>query len=106
VKISPCDVLEGWSGLWRGVRSGLVRDSVYGGIFFRSWQLFHTPIMLRWKYISMEMKRRMLKWRRPGKLFERSLLLRGMGLRMAPSGLASSIIVGSYYLTVDYLLAR
>ncbi|KAJ4838341.1 hypothetical protein Tsubulata_002778 [Turnera subulata] len=171
---SPCDVqklssitsLEGWSALWRGLRSGLVRDSVFGGIFFGSWQFLHTA-MLHWKAVNMNplprsdeeigslsplsvslaagfsgsvaaaashcfdtarsrtqctvlpkyisMERRMLKWRRPGKRFERatgihptdrSLLFRGMGLRMARSGLASSIIVGTYYLTVNYLLAR
>ncbi|CAK7331911.1 unnamed protein product [Dovyalis caffra] len=63
------------------------------------------------KYISME--RKMLKWTRPGNGFERftgihpadrNLLFRGLGLRMAHSGFASFMIVGSYYLTVDYLV--
>ncbi|XP_037491660.1 uncharacterized protein LOC105636828 [Jatropha curcas] len=28
--------LEGWCALWRGLRPGVVRDSIYGGIFFSS----------------------------------------------------------------------
>lgn len=50
----PSDIisLEGWSTLWRGFRSGLVRDSVFGGIFFSSWQLLHQA-MLDWKAVGM-----------------------------------------------------
>ncbi|KAJ0089732.1 hypothetical protein Patl1_14203 [Pistacia atlantica] len=63
------------------------------------------------KYISME--RKMLKWNRPGKRFERytgihpsdrNVLLRGIWFRMARSGLASFVIVGSYFLALDHLI--
>ncbi|PIN06156.1 hypothetical protein CDL12_21291 [Handroanthus impetiginosus] len=156
--------LEGWSALWRGLRSGLVRDSIFGGIFFSSWQFLHQA-MLNWKAVGMDpvprydnevgplspiavslaagvsgafagaashgfdtarsraqctvlpkyvsMERKFLKWSRPGKRFERltgihpadrNLLLNGIWLRMARCGLASSIIVGSYFLAVDHLV--
>lgn len=51
---TPSDVvsLEGWSGLWRGLRSGVVRDSVFGGVFFSSWQFLHRA-MLDWKAVGM-----------------------------------------------------
>ncbi|WCJ28529.1 Mitochondrial substrate carrier family protein [Euphorbia peplus] len=169
---SVCDVqkpskiisLEGWGALWRGLRPGLVRDSIYGGFFFSSWQFLHRA-MLDWKAVGMNpipssdeeigplsplavslaagfsggvaaaashcfdtaksrsqctvlpryisLERKLLKWRRPGKRFERatgihpadrSLLFRGIGLRMARSGLASFMIVGGYYLAVDNLV--
>lgn len=63
------------------------------------------------KYIAME--RRFLKWRAPGMWIERmtgttpadrNVLFRGIGLRMARSGIASFVLVGSYYLAVDQLL--
>ena len=44
--------LEGWSSLWRGLRSGIARDCVFGGIFFSTWQFFHIA-MLNWKAIDM-----------------------------------------------------
>lgn len=51
----PLDVisLEGWSALWRGIRSGVVRDSVFSGIFFSSWQFLHQ-VMLDWKAVGMD----------------------------------------------------
>ncbi|XP_045825025.1 calcium-binding mitochondrial carrier protein Aralar2 isoform X2 [Trifolium pratense] len=161
----PLDIisLEGWNTLWRGLRSGIVRDSVFGGVFFSSWQFLHQ-IMLDWKaagmnpqprlnqdipplsplavtlaagfsgsvaaaashgfdtarsrsqctvlpkYVSME--RKLLKWKQPGNRFQRytgihpsdrNILFRGLGLRMARSGVASFMIVGSYLFVVDHL---
>ncbi|KAK4593591.1 hypothetical protein RGQ29_017630 [Quercus rubra] len=51
----PLDVisLEGWSALWRGIRSGVVRDSIFSGIFFSSWQFLHRA-MLDWKAVGMD----------------------------------------------------
>lgn len=63
------------------------------------------------KYIALE--RRFLKWRAPGMWIERmtgispadrNVLFRGIGLRMARSGIASFTLVGSYYLAIDYIL--
>lgn len=168
---SVCDVkrlsdiisLEGWGALWRGLRAGVARDSVFGGIFFGSWQFLHQAL-LDWKAVGMNppprsneevgplpplavsilaglsgtvaaaashcfdtaksrsqcivlpkyvsMERRLLKWNLPGKRFERmtgihpadrNLLFRSIGLRMARSGFASFMIVGSYFLVVDHL---
>nr|XP_027191857.1 calcium-binding mitochondrial carrier protein SCaMC-2 isoform X2 [Cicer arietinum] len=50
----PSDIisLEGWRALWRGLRSGIVRDSVFSGVFFSSWQLLHQA-MLDWKAVGM-----------------------------------------------------
>lgn len=50
----PFDIisLEGWSTLWRGLRSGVARDSVFGGMFFSSWQFLHQS-MLYWKAAGM-----------------------------------------------------
>lgn len=45
--------LEGWSVLRRGLRSGIIRDSVFGGIFFSTWQFFHIA-MLDWKASSID----------------------------------------------------
>ncbi|KAK7363179.1 hypothetical protein VNO77_05310 [Canavalia gladiata] len=161
----PSDVisLEGWSTLWRGLRSGIVRDSVFGGVFFSSWQFLHQA-MLDWKAVGMNppprlneevgplsplvvslsagfsasvaaaashgfdtarsrsqctvlpkyvsKERRLLKWKRLGNKFERytgihpsdtNVLFRGIGLRMARSGLASFMIVGSYFIVADHL---
>lgn len=51
----PLDILslEGWGAFWRGLRSGLVRDSVFGGVFFASWQFLHR-VLLDWKAVSMD----------------------------------------------------
>ncbi|KAK9069553.1 hypothetical protein SSX86_011457 [Deinandra increscens subsp. villosa] len=51
----PIDVisLEGWGAMWRGIRSGLVRDSIFGGVFFSSWQFMHRA-MLDWKAVGMD----------------------------------------------------
>ncbi|KAL7082440.1 hypothetical protein ACP275_14G098700 [Erythranthe tilingii] len=164
----PSDIvsLEGWTAMWRGLRSGLVRDSIFGGVFFSSWQFLHQA-MLSWKAVGMDpvpkydieagplspiavtlaagvsgsiaaaashgfdttrsrsqctvlpkyvtMERKFLKWKRPGKRFERltgihpadrNLLLNGISLRMARCGLASSVIVGSYFLAIENLVSN
>ncbi|OVA11875.1 Mitochondrial substrate/solute carrier [Macleaya cordata] len=44
--------LEGWGGLWRSLRSGIVRDGIFGGVFFSTWQFLHIA-MLDWKAIEM-----------------------------------------------------
>ncbi|XP_073280743.1 uncharacterized protein [Primulina huaijiensis] len=51
----PSDIiaLEGWRGLWRGLRSGVFRDSIFGGIFFSSWQFLHNA-MINWKAVGMD----------------------------------------------------
>ncbi|KAJ0685123.1 putative transcription factor/ chromatin remodeling BED-type(Zn) family [Helianthus annuus] len=51
----PIDVisLEGWGAMWRGIRSGLVRDCIFGGVFFSSWQFLHRA-MLDWKAVGMD----------------------------------------------------
>lgn len=46
-------VVEGWGAMWRGLRSGLVRDSIFGGIFFSTWQFLHQS-MLNWKAVGMD----------------------------------------------------
>ncbi|KAK7319386.1 hypothetical protein RJT34_04107 [Clitoria ternatea] len=161
----PSDIIsfEGWRTLWRGLRSGIVRDSVFSGLFFSTWQFLHQA-MLDWKAAGMNppprlndevgplsplavsltagfsasvaaaashgfdttrsrsqcnvlpkyvaMERKLLKWKRPGNKFERftgihpsdrNVLFRGIGLRMARSGLASFMIVGSYFFVADHL---
>jgi len=47
--------LEGWGALWnwREIRSGLVRDSIFGGVFFSGWQFMHD-VMLNWKAVGMD----------------------------------------------------
>lgn len=164
----PLDVasLEGWRALWRNLRSGLVRDCLYGGVFFGTWQFFHEA-MIGWKAVGMNplpsseedvgplspvaisiaagfsgavaaaashsfdtartraqcvilpkytaKERKFLKWNKPGKRLERwtgihptdrNLLFRGIGVRMARSSVASTVIVGSYYLAVDLLVPK
>ncbi|KAL1827729.1 mitochondrial aspartate-glutamate transporter AGC1 [Daucus carota subsp. sativus] len=164
---NPRDIvtLEGWGALWRGLRSGIFRDSIFCGVFFSSWQVLHQA-MLDWKAVSMDppprydeeigplsplsvsfaagisgsvaaaashcfdtaksrsqcivvpkfisMERRLLKWSRPGNRFEsftgihprdRNILFRGIWLRMARSGVASFLLVGSYYFAVDQLVS-
>lgn len=87
----------------------------YGSLESFCFYLHCIPfISIVWlQYVSME--RKLLKWNRPGKRFERAtgihpadrnLLFRGFWLRMARSGFASFMIVGSYYLAVDYLVSR
>jgi len=58
------------------------------------------------------MERKLLQWKRPGNKFERftgihpsdrNVLSRGLGLRIARSGIASFMIVGSYLFVVDHL---
>lgn len=50
----PLDVisLEGLTALWRGLRSGVARDSIFAGIFFSSWQFMHEAL-LDWKAVGM-----------------------------------------------------
>lgn len=157
---------EGIGTFWRGWRSGIARDSTFGGIFFSSWQFLHRA-MLEWKAVGMtppprsddeigplsplavslaagfsgsiaaaashpfdtaksrsecivlpkyvSMERKLLKWPRPGKRFERfagihpadrNILFRGVWLRMARSGIASFVVVGSYYWAIDHLLPK
>lgn len=45
--------LEGWTALWRGYRSGIVRDSIFGGLFFGSWEFLHQA-MINWKAVNMD----------------------------------------------------
>jgi hypothetical protein len=45
--------LEGWGALWRGLRPGIARDCVFGGMFFSTWQIIHT-VMLTWKAVNMK----------------------------------------------------
>lgn len=51
----PSDIasLEGPGAFWRGLRSGIARDSVFSGIFFSTWQFLHRA-MLEWKAVGME----------------------------------------------------
>ncbi|CAN8232040.1 unnamed protein product [Cochlearia groenlandica] len=158
--------LEGWRALWRNLRSGLIRDCLYGGVFFSTWQFLHEA-MLGWKAVGMNplpssdeeigplspvsstiaaglsgavaaaashsfdtartraqcvilpkytaKERKFLRWNKPGKRLERwtgihptdrNFLFRGIGIRMARSSVASSVIVGSYYLAVDLLAPK
>ena len=62
------------------------------------------------QYIAME--RKLLRWKAPGIWLERvtgmspadrNIMFRGLWLRMARSGIASSALVGSYLLAVEYL---
>ncbi|XP_020247236.1 mitochondrial carrier protein MTM1 isoform X2 [Asparagus officinalis] len=50
----PRDIisLEGWNSLWKGLRPGIARDCVFGGIFFSTWQFLHIA-MLNWKAIDI-----------------------------------------------------
>ncbi|XP_019171296.1 PREDICTED: mitochondrial arginine transporter BAC2 [Ipomoea nil] len=163
----PSDVisLEGWGALWRGVRSGITRDSVFGGIFFSIWQVLHET-MLDWKAVKMtpiprfdedvgplsplavslaagfsgsvaaaashsfdtakcrdqcnvvpkhvSTEKKFFKLGLPGNTFERwfgihpadrKILYRGIWFRMARSGVASFVLVGSYFLTIDQLFS-
>lgn len=44
--------LEGWSVLWRGLRSGIFRDAAFSGFFFSCWQFLHD-IVIDWKAFQM-----------------------------------------------------
>lgn len=44
--------LEGLGALWRGIRPGIFRDSIFGGFFFGTWQFLHEG-MLTWKSLSI-----------------------------------------------------
>lgn len=164
----PLDIvrLEGWRSFWRGLRAGIARDSIFGGIFFGSWQFLHLAL-LNWKAVGVDpppetndeigplsplavsltagisgsmaaaashgfdtsrtrsqcivlpkylaMERSFLKWSRPGNWFERftgihpadrNLLFRGISARMARGGLASFVLVGTYFVAVDHLIAK
>lgn len=70
----------------------------------------NTPYV---QFVSME--RRFLKFQLPGKRFERwtgihpadrNILYRGLGLRMARSGIASFVVVGGYLFAIDRLLPK
>ncbi|KAI4368951.1 hypothetical protein MLD38_017450 [Melastoma candidum] len=161
----PLDVisLEGPTAMWKGLRSGVARDSFFAGIFFSSWQFMHEAL-LDWKAVGMNpipssneevgplspiavslsaglsgviaaagshcfdtassrslctvlpkyvsMERRLLKWNTPGNRFERitgihpsdrNILFRGIWVRMARSGISSSLIVGAYFFSIDLL---
>lgn len=51
----PKDIisLEGLGALWKGLRSGIFRDSIFSGVFFSCWQVQHQA-MLDWKAVSMD----------------------------------------------------
>ncbi|KAM3282797.1 hypothetical protein P3S67_026442 [Capsicum chacoense] len=64
---------------------------------------------------SMYPWRGFLKWKLPGKRFEswtgihptdRNILFRGLGLRMARSGIASFVVVGGYLFAIDKVLSE
>lgn len=57
--LSNITSLEGLGVLLRGLRAGIVRDSVFGGFFFSTWQFLHIA-MLNWKAIQMEDQPRFL----------------------------------------------
>lgn len=50
----PSDImsLEGSGAFWRGLRSGVARDSVFSGMFFCTWQFLHLA-MLDWKAVGI-----------------------------------------------------
>ncbi|CAA6655712.1 unnamed protein product [Spirodela intermedia] len=153
-----------FGAIWRGLRPGIARDCVFGGVFFSTWQFLHIA-MLDWKAVDMNppprsideigsvsplsaslaagfsgslaavashcfdtaktrsqcivipkyisVERKLLRWEVPGNWLERktgisprdrSILFRGIGLRMSCSGFASFGIVGGYLLAVKYIL--
>ncbi|CAL1352124.1 unnamed protein product [Linum trigynum] len=109
--------LEGWSAFWRGLRSVSAAAGVSGSVAAAASHCFDTAkcrfqCTVLPKYLRYE--RALLKWRRPGTRFERAtgihpadrnVLFRGIWLRMARSGVASFVIVGTYYFAVDQLLS-
>ena len=44
--------LEGFGAIWRGLRPGIARDSVFSGVFFSTWQFLHYSL-LDWKAVNM-----------------------------------------------------
>lgn len=113
-----------WFENWLGLSISFLTGNIYmtprnpkrrGGGKLRKLRLmlYLCYWVMPLQFVSLE--RKLLKWRRPGKRFERvtgihpadrNILFRGIWLRMARSGIASCLIVGSYYLTVDSLLQR
>ncbi|KAF3516415.1 hypothetical protein DY000_02060706 [Brassica cretica] len=132
----PLDVasLEGVRALWRNLRSGLIRDCLYGGVFFGTWQFLHEA-MIGWKAVGTN----------PLPSFEEEVgplspvaisIAAGfsgaiaashsfdtartraqcvilpkfgfcwIGTRMARICVASTVIVGCYYLAVDLLVPK
>jgi hypothetical protein len=82
-----------------------------GSAFFPVCKCTLFVLAFVFQYIAME--RRFHKWRAPGIWIERmtgispadrNVLFRGIGLRMARSGIASFVLVGSYYFAIDQLL--
>ncbi|KAJ0969978.1 hypothetical protein J5N97_022855 [Dioscorea zingiberensis] len=53
--------LEGWKALWRGLRPGIIRDCVFSGVFFSTWQFFHIG-MLNWKALDINPPPRFSFW--------------------------------------------
>ncbi|EPS62082.1 hypothetical protein M569_12711, partial [Genlisea aurea] len=49
--------LEGLGALWRSLRAGLFRDSIFGGVFFSTWEVLHQE-MIDWKISRMDPKPR------------------------------------------------
>ncbi|CAF2057398.1 hypothetical protein HID58_070766 [Brassica napus] len=139
----PLDVasLEGVRALWRNLLSGLIRDCLYGGVFFgtcseeevgplspvaisiaagfsgaiaaaasHSFDTARTraQCVILPKYMTKE--RKFLKWNKQGKRLERWTGIhhtdRGIGTRMARICVASTVMVGCYYLAVDLLVPK
>jgi hypothetical protein len=82
-----------------------------GAAFFPVCKCTLFVLAFVFQYIAME--RRFHKWRAPGIWIERmtgispadrNVLFRGIGLRMARSGIASFVLVGSYYFAINQLL--
>ncbi|KAE8686298.1 Ubiquitin-specific protease 12 isoform 1 [Hibiscus syriacus] len=110
--------LEGWGALYDEELSPLspvaasLAAGFSGAVAAASSHVFDTAkTTFSMQFISME--RKLLKWKTPGKRFEklvgihpadRNLLFRGIWLRMARSGIASFAVVGSYYFSVAYLV--
>lgn len=88
----------------------------FGVLFFPiGAALVYYPIFFTLYVQFVSMERRFLKWQLPGKRFERwtgihpadrNILFRGLGLRMARSGLASFVVVGGYLFAINQLLPK
>ena len=86
---------------------------IFRSLLFRSKVMYLVIVFCTLQYVAME--RRFLKWTLRGNWFERktgihpsdrNLLYRGIWLRMARSGIASFLIVGSYFFIVDNLASH